>query len=313
METTNQLDSTISNLLALDTEIDLQSPPVKKSRSHNDQTLSSYLTRLQTEMSNMETALNDAISKLSNDKSDSPSCPGDSTLSNRDKPETNVPSFQGFADTSLPADVRGTWKQMRTDQVEGGKNKIRGEGLRDIAAMGHYEPWTFGLEKTPLYLSGDKEYVAKLVDMRRRHAHDILSFTAEYVAEKAEIQKKSAARAKISIENAIDEESTTPEMANKLKDDSKQSIDKIISREVEKEMRQFNEKANSLVDKQVIDSDISDICATVFKMQNRSQMGPGQPGPFREHAPFRGARNRGRGPRRGYRPYPPRSQRGGYQ
>ena len=202
---------------------------------------------------------------------------------------------------------------MRTDQVEGGKNKIRGEGLRDIASMGHFEPWTFGLEKTPFYLSGDKEYVAKLVEMRRRHAHEILDFTAVYVTERAEIQKKAAARAKISIDNAIDEESNTPEMAEKLKNDSKQSIDKIISREVEKEMRQFNDRANALVDKQVIDSDIADICATVFKMQNRSQTGSGQPGPFREHAPYRGARPRGRGPRRGYRPYPPRSNRGGYQ
>ena len=200
---------------------------------------------------------------------------------------------------------------MRTDTVEGGKNKIRGEGLHDVNLVGHCEPWTLGLEKTPLYVSTDKELVQKLVDLRRQHASEILRETAKHLIEKAKIQKKSAARAMISVYNAIDEEAETPEIAKQLKDDSESSIEKIVARETEREMRSFNDRATVLASKPIPDHDIIDISSTVVKVQNKSAMA--NTAPFREQPPNYGGRPRGRGGRRGYHPYPPRAMRGGYQ
>ena len=133
------------------------------------------------------------------------------------------------------------------------------------------------------------------------------------MAEKADVQKKAAARAKISVENAIDVVNTDPTFAKQLKDDSHDSIQKITARETEREMKHFNERAAALSAKQPTDHDVIDICSTVVKMQNKSNVGPPQGPPFREQAPNRGARSRGRGNRRGYHPYPQRGNWGGYQ
>ena len=138
------------------------------------------------------------------------------------------------------------------------------------------------------------------------------SFAGKFLLEKYHVQKKSAARDKVTVKSAIDEEAASPEEAAALKKNAQDAIDKLVDRETNKEMKLFNEKSARSLKNKVNDPNILDPFGSI--MRNKNRPSENRYVPFQEGGPMsytnRGRmRGRGRGPRRSNRPYPSRGGR----
>ena len=308
-----QFNNTLNDLLYLADDVTIVSPPHKRGKPSAEL---EYKTKVEKAIQSIDYCIQNAQNKFvhevtSTQKVSDIKPTSEINTVKRTYSEVLV-SQQGFAENSLPKDVQGTWRNMRGDVIDGGKNKIRGEWLLDATAIKHREPWTLGTERPPAYISKEKEIADFITQTRKESADKIMSFAGKFLLEKYHVQKKSAARNKVTVESAIDEEAASPEEAAALKKNAQDAIDKLVDRETNKEMKLFNEKSAGSLKNKVNDPDILDPFGSIMRNKNRPSENsyvPFQEGGPMSHTSRGRMRGRGRGARRPNRPYPSRGGR----
>ena len=238
------------------------------------------------------------------------------TYSDVTKKNNSLYTFQSVAEQCLPKDVQATWRTLRTYSSEAGRCEKRYEWTEDALKVQYDEPWTYGLEKKPSYVSKEPELGEIIFDIRKRMSKEIMQATAKYMKEKRDILTKTCARNKVTVEMAIDEENIDPREAEMKKKLCTDTISKVVERDTQREMGMLNQKSENRSAKRVKQADIIDPCNAVMKMCSQTL----QPTPrtFGDRSSdFRGGRPRGRGrgnryQRRGGNSRPYGGNRGGY-
>ena len=144
----------------------------------------------------------------------------------------------------------------------------------------------------------DPKFLAKAAELREDMAIQLMDFTGHLLLQKAEVQKKVAARNLITVNNAILENNPVMDEAQAVQEQAKSTVDKVVARDVNREMKYFNDKALKKYSNKVSTQDLIDPCNAVVRIRGNSESNPQESRPFQEMA-FnpRGQRPRGRGAR----------------
>ena len=290
-------DNTLTILQQLENSPTMTAP--KRTKFQNERTpLEEYNLKVLTEMANLDTIITRA--KITRTFAQ--------IVTNTD---SEFSPIQGFAEARLPPDVVDTWLQHRSDSADSGKNTIRGEWLQESARTKTVEPWAAGIERVPSYLLSDPKFAAKAAELREETALKLMEFAGELLIKKAEVQKKAAARNLITVNNAILENNPIIEDADTIQQQAKSAVEKVVARDVNREMKFFNDKALKKYTNKVSNHDLVDPCNAVMRLRGMGDTQAPERRPFQERASQpRGQRPRGRGPRRDNRGY---GRRGRYQ
>ena len=183
-----------------------------------------------------------------------------------------------------------TWRTLRNDSADLGKTKTRWEWLEGATRVGHREPWAYGLDKPPAYVTGEAELENAIFSIHDKCAEDIMKETAKFLKSKYDVLKKTCARNQITVNSAIEEEHQDVTESAVVKQQAKDAINHVVERDVHHEMKALNEKSEKRIANKVKRADVLDPCSAVVRIRSLT------PHP-RAQAPFQEAASQPRGGR----------------